>query len=81
MTTPKFKNFNIEPYKPGKSKIKKIKNIIKLSANESALEMSSKVNKIITNKELRLERYTDGKSLILRKEISNKYTVSHAKNI
>jgi len=27
MTTPKFKNFNIEPYKPGKSKIKKLKNI------------------------------------------------------
>ena len=41
MTTPKFKNFNIEPYKPGKSKIKKLKKIIKLSANESALGMSS----------------------------------------
>ena len=25
MTTPKFKKFNIEAYKPGKSKIKKLK--------------------------------------------------------
>ena len=73
MTTPKFKNFNIEPYKPGKSKIKKLKNIIKLSANESALGMSLKANKIISSKKLNLERYPDGKSESLRKEISKKY--------
>jgi histidinol-phosphate aminotransferase len=73
MTTPKFKNFNIEPYKPGKSKIKKLKKIIKLSANESALGMSSKVSKIISNKRLNLERYPDGKSQNLRKEISKKF--------
>jgi len=73
MTTPKFKNFNIEPYKPGKSKIKKLKNIIKLSANESALGVSSKAAKIISNKKLNLERYPDGKSQNLRKEISKKY--------
>ena len=72
MTTPKFKNFNIEPYKPGKSKIKKLKKIIKLSANESALGMSSKATKIISNKGLNLERYPDGKSQNLRKEISKK---------
>ena len=35
MTTPKFKKFDIEGYKPGKSKIEKIKKIVKLSANES----------------------------------------------
>ena len=40
MSTPKFKKFNIEAYKPGKSKINKIKKVIKLSANESALGMS-----------------------------------------
>ena len=73
MTTPKFKHFNIEPYKPGKSKIKKFKNIIKLSANESALGMSPKAIKIISNKKLNLERYPDGKSEILRKEISKKF--------
>ena len=37
MTTPKFKNFNIEPYKPGKSKIKKLKKIIKLSAKDEPI--------------------------------------------
>ena len=73
MTTPKFKNFNIEPYKPGKSKIKKLKKIIKLSANESALGMSFKATKIISNKGLSLERYPDGKSQNLRKEISKKF--------
>ena len=45
MTVPKFKKFKIEAYKPGKSNIGKIKNIIKLSANESALGVSSKVRK------------------------------------
>jgi len=73
MTTPKFKKFDIEAYKPGKSKIKKLKKIIKLSANESALGMSPKVIKIISRNKLNLERYPDGKSKILRKEISKKY--------
>ena len=73
MTTPKFKKFNIEAYKPGKSEFKKIKNIIKLSANESALGMSPKVIKVISNKNLNIERYPDSKSKNLRKEISKKY--------
>ena len=33
MTVPKFKKFKIEAYKPGKSNIGKLKNIIKLSGN------------------------------------------------
>ena len=40
MTVPKFKKFKIEAYKPGKSNIAKIRNVIKLSANESALGVS-----------------------------------------
>ena len=47
MTLPNFRNIKIEAYKPGKSLLKKKKNIIKLSANESALGMSSKVLKIL----------------------------------
>jgi len=81
MTTPKFKKFNIEAYKPGKSKIKKLKKIVKLSANESALGMSPKAIKIISNKKLNLERYPDGKSEILRKEISKKYKCNFNKII
>ena len=73
MTTPKFKKFNIEAYKPGKSKIKKFKKIIKLSANESALGMSTKAKKVILDKKLNLERYPDGKAQNLRKEISRRY--------
>ena len=81
MTIPKFKNFNIEPYNPGKSKIKKLKNIIKLSANESALGMSPKVTKVISNKKLNLERYPDSKSQNLRKEISKKFKCNRDKII
>ena len=56
MTTPNFKKFNIEAYKPGKSKFKKLRKIIKLSANESALGMSPKVRKLISNKKLVFEK-------------------------
>ena len=81
MTTPKFKKFKIEAYKPGKSKFKKLKKIIKLSANESALGMSPSVAKIISNKKLNIERYPDGKSELLRKEISKKYKCNFEKII
>jgi histidinol-phosphate aminotransferase len=73
MTIPKFKTFKIEAYKPGKSNIGKIKNIIKLSANESALGVSPKVKKVLINKNLILSKYPDSKSKILRKEISKKF--------
>ena len=69
MTIPKFKKFRIEAYKPGKSNIGKIRNIIKLSANESALGVSPKVKKILNGKNLILSKYPDSKSKILRKEI------------
>ena len=54
MTVPKFKIFRIKAYKPGKSNLGKIKNIIKLSANESALGVSTKVNKILNTKNVTL---------------------------
>ena len=81
MTIPKFKTFKIEAYKPGKSNIGKIKNIIKLSANESALGVSPKVMKILTNKNLILSKYPDSKSRILRKEISKKFNCDFNKII
>ena len=81
MTTPKFRKFKIEAYKPGKSKFKKLKKIIKLSANESALGMSPSVAKIISNQKLNIERYPDGKSELLRKEISKKYKCNFEKII
>ena len=77
----KFKTFNIEPYKPGKSSIKNLKRIIKLSANESALGMSLKVKKIISNKKLNFSRYPDGNSKALKKQISKKFKCNEDKII
>jgi len=73
MTVPKFKKFRIEAYKPGKSIIGKVKNVIKLSANESALGVSPKVKKVFNNKNLIFSKYPDSKAQVLRKEISNKF--------
>ena len=53
MTTLKFKKFNIDAYKPGKSSIRNLTEVIKLSANESALGVSAKVKKIISQKNLK----------------------------
>ena len=69
----RFKKFKIEPYKPGKSNIKKLKKVVKLSANESALGVSPRVKKIINSKNINIFRYPDGKSKELRNQISKKF--------
>ena len=81
MTTIKFKKFDIEAYKPGKSSITKLKKIIKLSANESALGVSPKVSKVISNKNLNFFQYPDGMSKKLRKQISKKFKCDYQKII
>ena len=81
MTTLKFKKFDIEAYKPGKSSIRRFSKIIKLSANESALGMSPKVRKIISSKNLKFFRYPDGKSNKLREQISKKFKCDKKKII
>ena len=73
MTILRFKKFNIKAYKPGKSSVKKLSKIVKLSANESALGVSPKAKKIISNKNLNFSRYPDGKSNKLRDQISKKF--------
>ena len=73
MTALRLKKFNIDTYKPGRSSIKNMKKVIKLSANESALGVSSKVKKIISKKNLSFFRYPDPKSKKLRIEISKKF--------
>ena len=81
MVTPKFKKFKIEAYKPGKSKVRKLKKVIKLSANESALGISPKAKRLISNKKMILDKYPDGKSQVLRKAISKKYNCDFNKII
>ena len=73
MTNLSFKKINIEAYEPGKSTIKKLKKVIKLSANESALGVSLKAKKVISKKNTNFFRYPDGTSRKLRDQISKKF--------
>jgi histidinol-phosphate aminotransferase len=81
MKIPKFKNIKVNAYKPGKATINRIKNIIKLSANESALGISFKVKKVLSNKNLNLSKYPDSKSKNLRKQISKDFKCDFKKII
>ena len=47
MITPTFRKINLEAYRPGRSISKENKKVIKLSANESALGISNKVQKVL----------------------------------
>jgi len=80
MTLPKFKNIGFEPYKPGKSKLAKIRNITKLSANESALGTSPKAKREI-KKSINFYKYPDSKSKNLRFSISKKFKCNFEKII
>ena len=73
MTTPTFKKIKLEAYKPGKSFLNKKKNIIKLSANESALGMSKNASKVLKKFRGDISKYPDGKFKELTSIISKKY--------
>ena len=78
--TPKFKKINVEIYKPGKSTLGKKRDLIKLSANESALGISRKLKKL-NLKNMNIDKYPDSKSKELRKQISKTYNCSFDKII
>jgi len=80
MTLLKFNKISFESYKPGKSRLFRLKNVIKLSANESALGVSPKVGKEI-NKKINFSKYPDSKSNNLRLNISKKFNCEFAKII
>jgi histidinol-phosphate aminotransferase len=80
MTLLKFNKINFESYKPGKSRLFRLKNVIKLSANESALGVSPKVGKEI-NKKINFSKYPDSKSNNLRLSISKKFNCEFRKII
>ncbi len=73
MNSLNFRKINIEAYRPGKSILKKKKNVIKLSANESALGMSPKVLKMIRSKKYKISKYPDSRATDLRRIISSKF--------
>ena len=81
MTLPTFKRIKIEAYKPGRSFLKKKRNVIKLSANESALGFSPRVNKVLKGNSIKISKYPDSKSSELRKLISKKFNCDFNKII
>ena len=81
MTLPTFRNIKIDAYKPGRSKLNKKINIIKLSANESALGMSPRVLKILKNNKIKFSKYPDSKANNLRRFISKKFKCNFNKII
>ena len=72
MTQLKFRKINIESYRPGRSTLGKIKKLIKLSANESALGVSSRVKKL-NLKNINIEKYPDSKCKALRNQIAKNF--------
>jgi histidinol-phosphate aminotransferase len=81
MTTLNFRKIKTITYKPGKSKLFNTMKAIKLSANESALGMSSKAKKILESNKINISKYPDGKSTQLRKKISIKFKIDKDKII
>ena len=73
MNTPIFRKITLQSYKPGRSFLSKKKNVIKLSANESALGMSNNAKKVIKKFNDNISKYPDGKFRDLTSIISKKY--------
>ena len=73
MTIPNFRKINLVAYKPGRSISNNRKKIIKLSANESALGIGKKVQKILKTFDKKISKYPDSKFENLTNVISKKY--------
>jgi len=81
MSIPSFRKINLQAYKPGRSITKKNNRIIKLSANESALGISNKANRVLKNFKLNISKYPDSKFKELIDIISKKYNCDQNKVI
>jgi len=75
MILPKLKNINVERYIGGLSKLEKISDSIKLSANESALGPSPKAIRAFEDERAKIFKYPESDSNYLRKVISKKYNI------
>ncbi len=81
MSIPNFKKIDLKAYKPGKSILSKNAKVIKLSANESALGVSSKVLKVLRTPNNKISKYPDSKFMDLTNEISKRYKCNKSKVI
>ena len=75
MILPKPRNINIERYIGGLSRINKIDNPIKLSANESALGASPKALKAFEKDKYKIFNYPESDSNSLRDVMSKKFNI------
>ena len=73
MTIPNFRKINLIAYKPGRSISNNRKKVIKLSANESALGIGKKVQKVLKTFDKKISKYPDSKFKVLTHVISKKY--------
>ena len=81
MILPKPRNINVERYIGGLSKIRKIDNSIKLSANESALGPSPKAIQAIEKDKDSIFKYPESDSNSLRNIISKKFDIEASRII
>jgi len=75
MNLPKPVKFEVERYEEGLSKFKKVKNPIKLSANESALGASPKAIQAIEKDKDKIFKYPESDSNSLREILSKKFSI------
>jgi len=75
MILPKPRNINVERYIGGLSKLKKIDNSIKLSANESAIGASPKATKAFEREKNKILSYPESDSHSLRNVIAKKFNI------
>ena len=80
MITPTYRKINLEAYKPGRSVLTRNKKVIKLSANESALGIGKRVQKVLKTFH-NISKYPDSKFKDLIGIISKKYSCDQNKII
>ena len=81
MNLPKPRNMRVEKYVEGLSNFKKIKNPIKLSANESALGASPKAIKAFEKDKNKIFNYPESDSNSLRDVMAKKFNIEPARII
>tara|TARA_B110000438_G_scaffold296681_1_gene341755 strand:+ start:747 stop:1826 length:1080 start_codon:yes stop_codon:yes gene_type:complete len=81
MNLPKPRNMRVEKYVEGLSNFKKIKNPIKLSANESALGASPKAIKAFEKDKNKIFNYPESDSNSLRDVMAKKFNIEAARII
>ncbi|NDF11528.1 MAG: histidinol-phosphate transaminase [Proteobacteria bacterium] len=65
----------IEPYKPGVSRIEGVANPMKLSSNENPFGPSPKAIKAVEKSTLKMHRYPEGSSKVLRDALAEKHGI------